>query len=84
MRQIVLTKLFLLLVYAGGSVICLGSALMVVSLLYDETNLLKTCVFLFYTVVATAAGLYLYFCILKLLSSKRRVHSYPAAHPPRH
>ncbi len=83
-RWTVLTKFFLLLGYASGCVLCFGSALMVVGLLYNEASLAKTLVFVFYTVSATAAGLYLYFRILKLLSSKRRVYSYPTANRPRH
>jgi len=76
-RRTVLTKLFLLIGYAIGSTVCFGSALIVVGLLYDEASLAKSSVFLTYTLFATAAGLYLYFRMLKLLSSKRRVHSYP-------
>jgi len=57
--------------------VCFASALIVVGLLYDEASLAKSSVFLTYTLFATAAGLYLYFRMLKLLSSKRLVHSYP-------
>jgi hypothetical protein len=82
-RRTVLTKLFLLLGYASGSAICFGSALIVVGLLYNEASLAKSSVFLTYTLFATAAGLYLYFRMLKLLSSKRRIHSYPTVHRPK-
>lgn len=80
LRRKVLSKLFLLLGYASGSAICFGSALIVVGLLYNEASLARSLVFLTYTLFATAAGLYLYFRMLKLLSSKRRVHSYPRVH----
>jgi hypothetical protein len=79
-RRTVLTKLFLLFGYASGSAVCFGSALIVVGLLYNEESLAKSSVFLTYTLIATAAGFYLYFRMLKLLSSKRRVHSYPTVH----
>ena len=83
-RRTVLTRLFLLLGYASGSAICFGSAIIVVGLLYNEASLAKTSVFLTYTFIATSAGLYLYFRMLKLLTAKRRVHSYPTVHRPKH
>jgi drug/metabolite transporter (DMT)-like permease len=82
-RRLVLTKLFLLFGYASGSAICLGSAIIAVGLLYNEASLAKSLGCLTYTLVATGTGLYLYFRMLKLLSSKRRIHSYPAAHRPK-
>jgi hypothetical protein len=79
-----LTKLFLLIGYASGSAVCLGSALIVVCFLYNEEGLVKSIVCLPYTLAATAVGLYLYFRVLKLLSPKRRISRYPAADHSKH
>jgi drug/metabolite transporter (DMT)-like permease len=77
-------KVFSILGLASGCVLCFGSALMAVGLLYNETSLANTLVFVFYTLSATAAGFYFYFRILKLISAKRRVYSYPTANRPSH
>jgi drug/metabolite transporter (DMT)-like permease len=81
-RWPVLTKLCLLVGYASGSALCIGSALVIVGFLYNETSLFKSTVVLTYALVATAGGIYLYFRMLKLLSPKRRIRSYPVNHRP--
>ena len=82
MSRAVLTKFFLLFGYASGSAVCFGSALIAVCFLYNEEGVVKSIVCLAYALVATAAGFYLYFRVLKLLSPKGRIFRYPAADPP--
>src|SRR5258708_31234883 len=77
-------KVFSILGLASGCVLCFGSALMAVGLLYNETSLANNLVFFFYTLSATAAGFYFFFRIFKLILAKRRVFKYPTAHRPRH
>lgn len=83
MRWTVLRKLILLLGYASGSLICLGSAVVSSGLLYREADAINTWVYAFFTLLGTAAGFYLYFRALRVLSPKPRVWSYPAARRPK-
>jgi drug/metabolite transporter (DMT)-like permease len=80
----VLKKFILLFGYSSGSAICLGSAFVFVELLYNQAALVNVFVYLFFTLAGTVGGFYLYFRALRVVSSKRRIYSFPSAHRPKH
>jgi len=83
MRSTIFEKLLPLLAYVIGSCICLGAALASAGLLYNQENAFKAGLYLILTLAGMSGGFYFYFRALRVLSAKRRVLSYPAAHRPK-
>jgi len=83
MRSTIFEKLLRLLAYVIGSCICLGAALASVGLLYNQENAFKAGLYLFLALAGMSGGFYFYFRALRVLSARRRVLSYPAAHRPK-
>jgi hypothetical protein len=83
MRSTIFKKLLRLLAYVIGNCICLGAALASAGLLYNQDNAFKAGLYLLLTLAGMFGGFYFYFRALRVLSARRRVWSYPAAHRPK-
>jgi drug/metabolite transporter (DMT)-like permease len=60
-----------------------GRGLASVGLLYNQENAFKAGLYLFLALAGMSGGFYFYFRALRVLSARRRVLSYPAAHRPK-